>query len=94
MSRRPGIGQGWFEKFRDDLYPSDFITERGVKMSAPEYYDKQLELADPELARKVFAARRHGVNRFMDNNTDSRLRVREEVHKSRANLLKRGLDNE
>lgn len=32
MSRRPGIGRAWFDKYKSDLYPDDFIILRGKKM--------------------------------------------------------------
>ena len=40
MSRRPGIASDWFEQYQDDLYPKDFITVRGKKMSVPKYKQK------------------------------------------------------
>ena len=43
MSRRPGIGKKWFEKYRNDVYPKDFITVNGKKIQPPKYYDKLLE---------------------------------------------------
>lgn len=44
MSRRPGIAAGWVEKFKSDLYPSDFVVHDGKKMSLPKFYNKILEL--------------------------------------------------
>lgn len=43
MSRKPGIGKRWWEQFKNDLYPSDFIVQNGQKMIPPKYYDKLLE---------------------------------------------------
>lgn len=40
MSRRPGIGKTWFEKYKDDVYPNDFVVMRGKKCRLPKYYDK------------------------------------------------------
>lgn len=41
MSRRPGIARAWFEKFKDDVYPSDFVIIRNnIKCKPPKYYDK------------------------------------------------------
>lgn len=48
MSRRPGIGQRYFEKWHSDIYPHDRVWFRGKEMQPPRYYDK-LCLADPEL---------------------------------------------
>lgn len=76
MSRRPGIGAGWFNKFATDLYPDDFVVQKGKKLRVPRYYDSKLseaQLQELKLRRKKDAAiyRRH--------NTPARLRVREEV---------------
>ena len=30
MSRRPGIGHDWLLKYKDDVYPNDYIIIRGV----------------------------------------------------------------
>ena len=42
MSRKPGIGKDWIDKWKKDVYPSDFITHDGYKLRPPRYYDKQI----------------------------------------------------
>lgn len=44
MSRRPGIGKGWYDKYQSDIYPSDFVVHGGKKMPLPKFYNKLLEL--------------------------------------------------
>lgn len=47
MSRRPGIGDAWFAKFKDDCFPSDFLVVDGKFRRVPIYYLRKLEkLAD------------------------------------------------
>lgn len=92
MSRRPGIGQGWYEKFRGETYRDDFVIRDGVKMRPPKAYDKYLESDDPVLHRKIVGARKRQAAKHADNNTPERLRVRETVQKRRAQLLPRSLD--
>lgn len=58
MSRRPGIGSGFFEKFRSDVYPRDEVIVRGVACRPPRYYDSRLEIAAPSALAKVKAKRR------------------------------------
>lgn len=41
MSRRPGIGAGWLEKWSSDVYPSDIVIVRGTKTKPPRYYDEK-----------------------------------------------------
>lgn len=47
MSRRPGIGKGWYEKYKTDVYPHDRVVIRGVKTRPPRFYDDQLGKSDP-----------------------------------------------
>lgn len=47
MSRRPGIGRDWFEAFRTDVFPHDFVVVKGARMRPPKYYDRCYELTCP-----------------------------------------------
>ena len=49
MSRKPGIGKTWFEKYKTDVYPHDYIVINGHKVKPPRYYDSLLE--EEELAQ-------------------------------------------
>lgn len=42
MSRRPGLGTAWFEKFRTDAFPSDFLIVDGRKVKPPMFYFRKL----------------------------------------------------
>lgn len=54
MSRRPGIGRGYVEKFTSDIYNYDRLTyENGSHSSVPRYYDSVLEKLDPVLFEKI-----------------------------------------
>jgi len=43
MSRDPGIGANWFDRFRSDVYPSDEVVARGRTSKPPRFYDQLLE---------------------------------------------------
>lgn len=58
MSRRPGIGAKWLEKWKRDVYPSDEVISRGVAMRPPRAYDRRLELTDPDLFLQMKRTRR------------------------------------
>lgn len=92
MSRRPGIGKVWLDKFQGDLYPKDFVVIRGRKYKIPKYYDRCYEATNPDDYGRIKAER---VCRSRDNpdNTPERLAVREEVQKANLKLLKRGFEN-
>jgi len=94
MSRRPGIGQGWFQKFKSSVYPSDFIVKDGQKMKPPKYYDRQLEIIDEKEIRKIKSLRIQSSKKHSKDNTPARLATREIVQRKRAERLIRGMENE
>lgn len=47
MSRRPGIGKKWFDKYRYEVYPLDRVNVRGVDSKPPRFYDNQMQKEDP-----------------------------------------------
>lgn len=81
MSRRPGIGLNWYNKFKDDVFPSDFKVVRGKKMRVPKFYEKRYELDNPEEYGILKQRRIKNVKR--EDNTLSRLAVKEEVKMSK-----------
>lgn len=48
MSLRPGIGATWFDRFKSDAFPSDFLVmDDGRKVRPPQFYLRKLaELAE------------------------------------------------
>lgn len=58
MSRRPGIGAGWYDRFRNDFFPVDECVHEGKSYGVPRYYYKRLEKYFPEEFVKVKADRR------------------------------------
>lgn len=79
MSRRPGIGQSWFEKYHTDVFPSDEVISDGHPARPPKYYDTLLERRAPELREEIRAKRIEAGSKYDDNNTRERLDVRDEV---------------
>jgi len=86
-----GFGSRWFEAYKSDCYPSDFLTHEGRKFSVPKYYDKLLERTDPKALRTYKARRIARSKRDQANQTPERLAVREIVKQSQINTLKRKL---
>lgn len=91
MSRRPGIGNQFFEKFTGDLYPSDFTVVSGKKKKIPRYYDRQLEKNDPQLLEVIKSGRSTDAKKRKHENTPERRAARETVQKARLTQLKRTL---
>lgn len=48
-----GLAKAWFERFFDDVYPSDEIVVRGKLMKPPPYYDNLLLKRDPALLAEL-----------------------------------------
>lgn len=96
MSRRPGIGSGYFEEFAQDMYPSDEVVPSIGRPASlpPKYFDKLLERTDPSLYLAVKKKRLEGLDFWSDeNSTDTRLATRERVKESLINnCLKRSVE--
>lgn len=75
MSRNPAIGKKWFEKYKDDVYPSDYLIVDGYKVPVPEYYDKLFEdESSLELEMVKFKRKMHHL---LDPDKPSIARLRE-----------------
>jgi len=92
MSRRPGIGKGWFDKFKPDVFPDDFIVVNNKKMKPPKYYDRLLELEDPAAHAALKERREAAALLRGSDSTPARLAVREKVKMAQVKQLKRGLE--
>lgn len=53
MSRRPGIGHDWLQKYTSDVYPKDYFTIKGVRHRPSRYYDTLLEKKSPKKMEKI-----------------------------------------
>lgn len=84
-----GIGQTWYNKFKSDAYPSDYITIKGVQQKPPKYYDRLFEKKYPQELQAIKDIRMSNIDHA--NNTPERLRVRETVKRAQTQLLKRQL---
>lgn len=88
MSRRPGVGSTWFDKFSSDVYPSDEVVHMGRRFRPPRFYDSKLCEEDlkcikDKRARSVFLRK--------EDLTPERLGVREVVADARLSGLRRSL---
>ncbi len=90
MSRRPGIGHGWLERYFGDVYPSDEVVSRGRAAKPPRYYDNVLSVRDPELWASI--KRDRAKARSREDETPARLSVREQCAASRARSFTRRLE--
>lgn len=85
MSRKPGIGRGWLDKYYDDVYPAGCVVlEGGRKVRPPRYYDQQFKAVDPKEFDHLVLERRLESRKRSADNTPARLAVKE--HVAQANL--------
>jgi len=92
MSRRPGIGYAWYQRYRSDCYPSDVRHVRGQACKPPKYYDKQLAIEDPTVYDLLKARRVRQQKLNAADNTLDRLAVKEKVKKAAIRQLKRQVE--
>jgi len=94
MSRRPGLGKGWYERFTSDVFPCDNVVLRGKVMRPPKFYDRQFELAYPEDFARLKRNRKCNAEIMAQKEPESRLAVKEELQLLKFKQLKRGYDND
>lgn len=59
MSRRPGLGADYFDKYYVDFFPNDFclIPQSNVKLSVPSYYSRRFSKLNFSMYRDVVNSR-------------------------------------
>lgn len=93
MSRRPGLGSGYFDRFKSELLSHDTIIVNGVPAALPRFYDTKIGLTETQTIglytgmelRKIARRRRIAFANRADS-TLRRLRVREVVQLAKLKL--------
>jgi hypothetical protein len=93
MSRRPGVGKLWLDKYKSDVYPHDYLIMNGKKMKPPKYYDYVHEMELPIEMQQIKEKRKKLAENNVDN-TPERLRIREQVKLAQIKKLVRNVDKE
>lgn len=91
MSRRPGIGLPWFEKFGDHSYKFDKVVINGKEVRPPRYYDTKYEVLDADRLAMLKRKRQRKAAKSRKENLPDRRRVRETVAHAKLSLNKRVL---
>lgn len=79
MSRRPGIGATYYEKYGKEVRDHDNVIVNGRKVRPPRYYDTKSEEINPVLLDKHKKARKRAAVLAKSDNTPERLRVKEKL---------------
>lgn len=94
MSRRPGIGDSYYKKYKHEMYNADFIVFDNKKHKIPRFYDNKLELEDPDRLADLKISRKIRAEERSDDNTPARLFVRQRVKQLQTRRLKRSFEND
>ena len=91
MSLKPGIGFDWYQEFKDDVYPHDYVVVNGRQVRPPRFYDKKYKVEDPISFEAIEFEREQRARKRYEDNTLERLAAKEKVAKARLSQLKRKL---
>ena len=92
MSRKPGIGKDWIDKYMDEVFPDDFVVVKGKKMPVPQYFRQIYQERDPEAAERLAKERLEKAKTNPDNSR-KRLSARLKVAEARSKMLPRNLNS-
>lgn len=103
ITQSDNIGYTWFQKYKSDCFPSDFLVVDGRQTRVPRYYDNLLKQEEqPRPEKKFFQALNTPLHRIKkrrkadsrshaEDHTPARLRVREFCKTTQLTRLKRNL---
>lgn len=93
MSRDPGIGSWWFDRFSMDLFPNDTAVHSGRPHKVPSYYWRKFkETGNPEVVERIAEGRRQRAARVpYTENYAERRNVRAAVLDARMRERERNL---
>ena len=95
MSRRPGIGRGFYEKFESDFFPRDEVPVPGVGVlrKVPRYYENMFAEGSPEEHEKVKQLRKAFRDAHKEEYSSDRLMDKYRVKKAQIKTLTRSYEN-
>lgn len=86
-----GLGAGWYEKYKTDVYPSGTVPVPGggVSYKVPRYYDEKLRQEDEEEYERVKAERRAFMAENLHEYSRERLEQKFRVKRAQIKTLTR-----
>lgn len=84
MSRRPGVGGEWFDRYHGEAYDHDSAIMDAREVPLPRYYDAKYEVLDSRRLEKLKKLRRLRALLKKADNTPERRRVRERFEELKA----------
>nr|AVQ10279.1 replication protein VP4 [Gokushovirinae environmental samples] len=90
MSRDQGIGHHWYQQYKTDVYPHDYLVlKNGRKIQPPRYYDNLYKKIHPQQWEQIIADRQERAKQHWQEQKPSRLAVRETIAQAQLKMLKR-----
>jgi hypothetical protein len=77
MSRRPGIGAGYYERYGSEVRAHDSVVISGMEVRPPRFYDDKSKVIAPDLFDRFKRKRKRLAVLNKSDNTSERLRVKE-----------------
>lgn len=93
MSRKPGIGKDWYDKYKDDMFPSDEVPVPGLGVikKVPRYYQELFQHEDAMTLEQIKEMRQKFREEHADEYTPARLKDKYIVKKAQIETLHRRL---
>lgn len=91
MSRRPGIGAGYYEKFGQEIRDHDNVVVQGRKVRPTRFYDLRSDRADSAAYARVKKDRKRVAVLAKPDNTPERLAVKRVLAEKAAEKKERKL---
>lgn len=91
MSRRPGIAADWYSRYKNEVFPSDYLIYKNRKINVPRFYDNLYEIEGNDIEAIKIQRKKKGY-KFRENNTPERLRVREKIKQLKFDKLNRSYE--
>ena len=79
MSRRPGIGMPWLEKYHQEIWGYDECIVDGKPKPVPRAYTTRLKIDDPETYKKIVEARAKAAKLNKHERTPERLAMKDKL---------------
>lgn len=91
MSRNPGIGKTWYEKYGKETLSTDSVIANGRETKIPRYYDNLLK-SNSEKSYKILKTKRlTAIKKAISNYSLERLHVKAQIKAQAIKQLKKEL---
>lgn len=89
MSRRPGIGASFYQKYKTDIFPHDYVIVNATECQPPKYYTEILEKEEPSTHAAIKEKRVSKAMLRAEDNTPARLHAKMTVTEAKLRFLNR-----